>query len=316
MNPTLSTAYCSHRVCFICRDKTKQLKQVKKEDIYHAYVFHHIFIKHHTKVCIDHIDTTGLIKKSEFHKIPTTQQTHDANMIRMLDIVAVKHTNIFEKFRKMKYLDDEHCKMITGWSKNEFTEFSKYISSKNIRNRQNRTKEQLIAIYRYWLRKGVDQKSLALLFGHDTRQDQISYYLNQIRVAMNKDIVPRFLGVNKERDFYLQFNTPMTHRMLNLKTDDLVIIADGTYCAVEKSANNDFQYKTYSGQKKDSLFKPFILCCADGYIIDCYGPFAANENDALILDYVLKCDKELMHILVRNKTTMIVDRGILHEIIL
>ncbi len=79
--------------------------------------------------------------------------------------------------------------------------------------------------------------------------------------------------------------------MLNLANDNLVIIADGTYCAMEKSANNDFQYKTYSGQKKDSLFKPFILCCADGYIVDCYGPFAANENDALILDYVLKCLK-------------------------
>jgi hypothetical protein len=89
---------------------------------------------------------------------------------------------------------------------------------------------------------------------------------------MNKDIVPRFIGVNKERDFFLQFNTPMTHRMLNLANDNLVIIADGTYCAMEKSANNDFQYKTYSGQKKGSLFKPFILCCADGNIVDCYGP--------------------------------------------
>jgi hypothetical protein len=176
MKSTLPTAFCSHRVCFICRDKTRQLKQVKKQDIYHAYVYHHIYIKPNTKVCIEHIDEIGLLQKSEFDKIPTKEHTHDPNMIQMLDIITVKHTNIFEKFRKMKYLDNAHCKKVTGWSKKEFTEFSNYISSKSIRNRENRTKEQLIALYRYWLGSGINQTSLATLFGHNTRQDQISYY--------------------------------------------------------------------------------------------------------------------------------------------
>jgi hypothetical protein len=49
----------------------------------------------------------------------------------------------------------------------------------------------------------------------------------------------------------------------------------------------------YSGQKKDSLFKPFNICCADGYIIDCYGPFAANDNDSKILNYIIETDEEL-----------------------
>ncbi|RNA34715.1 transposable element tcb1 transposase [Brachionus plicatilis] len=41
-----------------------------------------------------------------------------------------------------------------------------------------------------------------------------------------------------------------------------------------------------NGQKKDSLVKPFLICCADGWIIDCYGPIKANKNDASILDYI------------------------------
>ena len=39
--------------------------------------------------------------------------------------------------------------------------------------------------------------------------------------------------------------------------------------------------------------QPFLICCADGYIIDCYGPFPANKNDSSILNYILKTDPDL-----------------------
>ena len=155
----------------------------------------------------------------------------------------------------------------------------------------------------------MDQKSLASMFSSHTTQQQISEYLRQIRVAIEKDFVPYFLGAHKEREFFLQFNTVMTHQLHNLSKDDLVVIADGTYCKIEKSKNNDFQYKTYSVQKNTSLFKPFLICCADGYIIDCYGPFAANLNDSAILNYILETDLELNKILLPNKTLMLLDRG-------
>ena len=29
----------------------------------------------------------------------------------------------------------------------------------------------------------------------------------------------------------------------------------------------------------DLVTKPFIVCYADGYFVDCYGPFEANKND-------------------------------------
>jgi hypothetical protein len=60
----------------------------------------------------------------------------------------------------------------------------------------------------------------------------------------------------------------MTNQLFNLKDDELAIVADGTYGRCEKSSNNDFQYKTYRSQKKDSLIKPFIVSCANGYIIE------------------------------------------------
>ena len=101
----------------------------------------------------------------------------------------------------------------------------------------------------------------------------------------------------------------MTHKLHDLLTDHLVIVADGTYCKIEKSKNNDFQYKTYSKQKCASLIKPFLICCADGYIIDCYGPFPANKNDSSILNYILKTDPDLEKLLIPNKTLILLDRG-------
>jgi hypothetical protein len=104
-----------------------------------------------------------------------------------------------------------------------------------------------------------------------------------LQLKKNKEFVPIFLEAQNDREFYLRFNTLMTQNIFELDPDVLVLVADGTYCKIQKSNNNGFQYKTYSGQKKDSLFTPFIICCADGNIIDCYGPFAANDNDSKIL---------------------------------
>jgi hypothetical protein len=59
----------------------------------------------------------------------------------------------------------------------------------------------------------------------------------------------------------------------------------------------------------DLLVKPFIITCADGYFIDCYGPFQANQNDASIFEYILESDRDLLSILEPNKTVLFLDRG-------
>ena len=307
---TVATALCTHTACFICRKKSCTLHKVKQKDIVHAYVHYRILIKSHARVCGDHLNEIGLIKIDEFLDIPTKEKQIPKETLNMFDLLSERRNlniGIFEQFKDMKYLEDKHCKRITGWSKKEFTLFSEYITS--IYNTDNRTKEQLIALYRYWLRTGIDQTSLASLFSMRTTQQQISDFLNQIRSAIHSDFTPFFLGANKNREFFLKFNTKMVQVLHNLSNDDLVIIADGTYCKIEKSKNNDFQYHTYSVQKTASLFKPFILCCADGYIIDCYGPFQATKNDSTILNYILETDKDLNKLLVPKKTLMLLDRG-------
>jgi hypothetical protein len=150
----------------------------------------------------------------------------------------------------------------------------------------------------------------------NTTQQQISHYLSQIRSAMNEEFVPKFLGANKGKEFFLQHNTQSVKILHDFTNDMLAVIADGTYTRIEKSANNNFQYLSYSKQKLDHLIKPFILCCADGYFIDCYGPFAGNVNDAAILKYILNSDEKLKELLLPSEKIMFfLDRGINIKII-
>ena len=73
----------------------------------------------------------------------------------------IESCGIFDKFRNMPELCEKLCKKITGWNRAEFDKFSQYVIS--VRDTSGRTKEELIAIYRYWLMKGLDQSTLALL---------------------------------------------------------------------------------------------------------------------------------------------------------
>ncbi len=168
----------------------------------------------------------------------------------------------------------------------------------------------MVAIYRYWLKKGIDQTSLALLRSNSSQQ-QISEYLRTIRIAINKDFVPFFLGAgNRDRHFFIQHNHATVIELHKMAKDELAIFADATYCRIEKSADNQFQSETYSKQKLDLLIKPFIICCADGYFIDIYGPYPARCNDAVIFEHVLNSDNSLRDLLQKNKTLCFLDRGL------
>jgi hypothetical protein len=302
----LKTAYSSHKKCFICGRK-KNLKQVRRESIILCYKLSTIIIKDHARCCFGHLDKNGILKEEEIPFIPTKYLSYSKNETAIFStLLNCNQSGIFDTFRDINILSEELCKKVTGWSKSEFIKFSKYINS--INDTAGRNKYQLIALYRYWLRKGLDQTSLAM-FKNNTSQNQISHYLMQIREAINKDFVPFFLGSKKNRCYYLKHNNVTTTELHCMKQDELAVFADATYNRLEKSSNNNFQYNCWSVQKMDLLIKPFIICCADGFIIDCYGPFKANQNDAKILEYILETDQDLKNILTPYKTKIFLDRG-------
>lgn len=304
----ITTTNASHKNCFICKKKHSVKNRLKKLDptiILKVLKKKKIYIRKDSRCCPGHFFKDGTFKYDELKNIAIIKNKSDDQLKSFLK--TIKKNNIFEEFLHIEKLENEHCIKITGWSKTEFIRFSNFITS--IYDTKSRTKEQLIALYRYWLRKGIDQTTLAFLFGNGTTQNQISHYLSQIREAIYKDFVPYFLGSRREKQFFLKHNKIITKELHEIDNETIIIVVDGTYCRVEKSANNNFQHSCWSGQKKDLLIKPFLICCDDGYIIDCYGAFEAYENDASILSIILEKDKDLKNLLSPGKTVVFLDRG-------
>ena len=45
------------------------------------------------------------------------------------------------------------------------------------------------------------------------------------------------------------------------------------------------------------------------YIVDCYGPYKAHQNDAVIFEHILETDEGLRNLLIPNKCIFFLDRG-------
>ena len=88
----------------------------------------------------------------------------------------------------------------------------------------------------------------------------------------------------------------------------MLLIYDSKYTRHTKSTNNDYQRKSFSGQKKVSLCKPFPICTINGYVVDMLGPYLANQNDADIMKTIIEDPNGLCKF-SRMNDVFVLDRG-------
>ncbi|KAK0070837.1 hypothetical protein PV326_002025 [Microctonus aethiopoides] len=137
----------------------------------------------------------------------------------------------------------------------------------------------------------------------------VSDYCSEVMSSFEKDVSPQYFGIDAVSREKLILNSSNTSKKLyELNDDQLVIICDGTYIRHQKSTNNEYQRKSYSGQKKVPLCKPFKICTTNGFVIDMLGPYTANMNDAEIMKIVLNDPNGLIKLLKKDDI-IVVDRG-------
>ncbi len=80
----------------------------------------------------------------------------------------------------------------------------------------------------------MDQTTIATLFNIKYQSD-VSRYLKQARDALLRDFVPNNLGPKAtNRNELLDHNTYISKKLFNSKEDELILVADGTYCYCQK----------------------------------------------------------------------------------
>ncbi|VDI73318.1 Hypothetical predicted protein [Mytilus galloprovincialis] len=129
-----------------------------------------------------------------------------------------------------------------------------------------------------------------------------------------QDFVPHFIGFQhiSHEDFVRNHTTPIAKTLFaNDSEDAAIIVMDGTYIYLQKSADYEFQRLSYSLHKNRPLVKPMVIVGTDGYILSVLGPYFANgkNNDAAITKHMISVNAEGMNEWLETSDVCVVDRG-------
>lgn len=178
----------------------------------------------------------------------------------------------------------------------------------SMRNSQSRSVIQAIIVFLFKLRIGNSNKMLASILNIENEQI-ISDYSASVVKSFENDVLPGRFGLNSfDRSKLIQNHTTEIAKNLFDAHNHLLLICDGTYARHQKSTNNEYQRKSFSGQKKVPLCKPFTICTTDGYVVDMLGPYLANHNDAEILKTIIEDANGLCKFLEKDYV-FVLDRG-------
>ena len=173
-------------------------------------------------------------------------------------------------------MSDEVIKNNTGFKRVDFLYLCSQLRS--LRITQQRTISQALAVYLFWLKTGLEIRTVATHFEISNHFD-VFRYINQIREGLTSSFVKYNLGVDHlSRNEWVSNNSQIATELFCTNKDQFIIIADGTYCYCQKSSNNFFQRKTYSVQKKQHLVKPFVVTASNGRIVDIFGLYEATKT--------------------------------------
>ena len=131
---------------------------------------------------------------------------------------------------------------------------------KAMRNAYLRSVREALAIFLEKVRLGFSNRVLVCLF-RLTSKRSVSHICHQVRVALMHDFVPsrvEFQHVSR-KTILAQHQTAVATELLTNGSEQIVLIADGTYFFCRKSSSDEFQRRKYSQHKRRHLVKPMII---------------------------------------------------------
>ena len=299
----------SHSHCVVCSRGTN-LTIVPNEAFLDAFIKNNILIPMDCRCCREHLTSDKTLTNESVANLTAISNNTKLTgyEVKML-LDNLRHSakiGLFNKFAKSSTITEEECFRYTGLTKERFGSLRNDLVS--LRNSPERKKSQVLPTYLFWMKTGLDYRTIASIFSLDEFQT-VGHYCKQTRDSLLKNFVPKYLGANHlQRDEWLKHNSDIVKELITDNDNQFVIIADGTYCYCQKSNNNYFQRRSYSMQRKRHLVKPFVICSSDGLIVDIYGLFPTIENDATIIQKVLDSDRDLRNLLQAGDH-ILVDRG-------
>lgn len=295
----------THKYCFICQ-KRDNLRDVPFQARIQIFERTKLFIPNRNRVCQQH-----LIGKRFFEDQIALLRIHAYDSdIEITEIPkfmnALSKSSIHRAIDKVDYtlMSEERVFSFTGHNWNNILKIHSMMS--DMRDSENRNVLQALVIFLFKLRSGNSNNIIAAIM--EVNEKVVEDSIHSVLKSFKKDILPKYFGMEaNSREVFMKETAPIAKQLHEID-NKLVIICDGTYMRHQKSSNNLYQRKSYSGQKKVPLCKPFTICTTNGFIIDVPGPFNGTCNDAEILKNVIKDPTSISNIL-KPGDIFILDRG-------
>ncbi|XP_058806441.1 uncharacterized protein LOC131672915 [Phymastichus coffea] len=301
---TLST----HAYCCLCKS-IKSLVLVPDQARMQVYAKKRIYIPNGNRCCIKHLINKRFYDEElkSIEVFSSTSMIPVPELSKLLEQLSIRvDSEIHDRIGDYSFPEERLNVLTAGLSWENIIELRDMMIS--LRDSESRNVTQALIVFLFKLVSGNSNKVICAVLGVQ-REQQVSAFCQSILTAFEKDVLPTRFGIGAlSREELISHNTPVAKALHNIREDQLALIGDGTYLRHEKSANNEYQRKSFSGQKKVPLCKPFMICALYGYIIDSAGPFEANLNDARILDHLLKKPDGLRKLMISGDI-WVLDRG-------
>lgn len=303
--PEYSRAPNTTRHCIF--NNCRNINRYRIPEVIKIYTFceHKLYIPFSARVCQEHLE--GNI----WDELPQhCNVTHDFNAAQFRDISDIMRRGMQRgsrlDFNTIGAVTSEEMHFWTGRSFEQFEEILEQTPSLSQRCKNPRT---ALGIFLTKLRTGESNERLATLF--NMSRQNLERLTAIARVCLTSDYVDRHLGLDHiNRDHILRRNLMIPHTLFgNNENTKAILICDGTYIYIQKSANFLFQRQSYSLHKFQNLLKPFLVVTTDGYIIDVMGPYAATKTDANIMSDIMNNGEHPIHCLLERNDVFILDRG-------
>lgn len=299
-----------HAMCCICKRPGPKLVVVPVDLRHRIFLSKEIIIPAGSRCCPNHLqqninDLNPIADTTTFNKTSITQ------LIKFLrsEVLRIEKTRL--DFDNSESLTDTEYTDLLGISKASFQDLLTYVEDTKVRSTPARSVRTSLAIFLMKLRGGDSNRILSTLF--NISKSSVHRSIKSIRTAlMNGRFVKENLGFGHiTRETVIQQHTrPLAQTLFgDAATQQAILVLDGTYIYINKSGNFKFQRQSFSLHKGRPLVKPLVIVSTTGYFISVMGPYIAKNNDATILNHVMKTNIEDICNWVREEDIFVIDRG-------
>ncbi|OXA46688.1 hypothetical protein Fcan01_18211 [Folsomia candida] len=310
--PGIPSASSNENRCLIC--KTSVRTRIKRRAIIEVFLRRGILIPENNRCCKDHLEDE-ILKPEDMDAIEVEKPYSTLTGKQVAKWLTTLRKLATEKklpidFSKNSSLTNSDYEMLLGVSMASFEILLKHCEGP-LRNSPNRTIRSALAMFLMKLRLNISQRVLAFLFGIKN-QSTVSESISAVLDALMSTFVPLHSGYNHitREDLHEKHMRRFYTEILGVPPESLILILDGTYIFTQKASDFKLQRRSYSSHKKRNLFKPMMVVCPDGYIVEATGLFYGDcgNNDANILKKMLEEHESIM-VILEDGDVLILDRG-------